>query len=1166
MAVRKDTTTLGRDVDASALTIQPDFALPRLSLNTQSRFLSASSSHTTLPHDATLTEAANFSPAPSSASAAVFGASLADTATAFIVHPLASVPLIQSDPVQAPALVQTAPPPDTISDAVQIAPVNSPAPPASDAPVAAAQPDTSSDAGAVTFAAPALSSALPPTNDHAVVAAPVDTDSDSAGATLPVAYAPPLPVDSGPIVGAPEANSGPGAVQPVADDPTGIKLAYLSISFDVNFNIDFELGLSDGTLAGTVIDNIYPGVGYPGNSSAPNYITTLGSNFIFQASDPTHGRELWISDGTVGGTHLLKDINTVSPTASHDAFGGYNNPSSDANFASPLVIGSEMYFGANDGVHGNELWKTDGTTSGTVMVSNIAPGSASSNPFYLTAFNGDAYFVATDGTHGYQVWESDGTTSTMVTNIPVSPDADVNNNGQPTPFSLIASGSNLFFVYYDATDNANSQQLWEIDNTAEGAHEVKPALQVGDSGPRNMVDVNGTLYFSQDDGTHGLELWKSDGTAAGTVQVADINPGSGGSNPFDFVEMNGEIYFTANDGAHGYELWKSDGVVGGVTEMVKDIGVYDVNSNPSGSGIFNGDLTVIGNTLYFAATDGIAAGAHGMELWKTDGTTAGTVLVDDITPGNSGSSPTELTNVGGTLYFIANDGTNFPGIWKTDGTVPGTIEVATGTNGGYNPFAFIAPQAPSTTANNDAFTTDEATAIGTGLNVFNDNGSGADTGASLAVTAVNGVGASVGSPITLASGALLTLNADGTFSYNPNHAFDATPAAGSGASNTQAHDSFTYTLTGGSTATVNIAINGVDSNDTLLGTSGNDTFNGGAGIDTVVFTGNHTDYSIGFNAGTFTITDNRGGHPDGTDTAINVEQFQFADGTQTYNSLGQLTAQTIISGGVETDTLYDSADVAQWASQATVHAVNGSITSQTATMDNGGQWVNTYDTTNSAAWLWDTKHYDPSHNLLEETVTNDDGTHSLTVYDVANQYAWANFTLTYDANWNQTSLTGTNDDSTHTITQGQISPAFDDLLWFSKPFDLNYASAIPLNLTLSGGAGQDVLYGSAGNDTISGGGGNDLLVGGRGNDTLTGGTGSDTFAFSTGDGLDAITDFAHGTDVISLHGYGVANFAALQPLMTQVGSDTVIAFDVENHITLQNVTMAQLSAGDFLFS
>ncbi len=135
-------------------------------------------------------------------------------------------------------------------------------------------------------------------------------------------------------------------------------------------------------------------------------------------------------------------------------------------------------------------------------------------------------------------------------------------------------------------------------------------------------------------------------------------------------------------------------------------------------------------------------------------------------------------------------------------------------------------------AADDALTTGETTAIA-GADLFADNGSGADIGAGLSVLEVNGVAASVGTEITLASGALLTVNAGGTFDYDPNGAFQDLAAAGSGAnaSSLTRNDSFTYTISGGDTATVSITVSGIDNNDTLGGTSGDDTLIGGAGDD-----------------------------------------------------------------------------------------------------------------------------------------------------------------------------------------------------------------------------------------------------------------------------------------------------------------------------------------------
>ena len=85
------------------------------------------------------------------------------------------------------------------------------------------------------------------------------------------------------------------------------------------------------------------------------------------------------------------------------------------------------------------------------------------------------------------------------------------------------------------------------------------------------------------------------------------------------------------------------------------------------------DLTAVGGTLFFTADDGV----HGRELWKSDGTKAGTVLVKDITPRRRCQRlrPVPLTDVGGTLFFTADDGVHGEELWKSDGTKAGTVLV-----------------------------------------------------------------------------------------------------------------------------------------------------------------------------------------------------------------------------------------------------------------------------------------------------------------------------------------------------------------------------------------------------------------------------------------------------------------------------------------------------------
>jgi ELWxxDGT repeat protein len=106
------------------------------------------------------------------------------------------------------------------------------------------------------------------------------------------------------------------------------------------------------------------------------------------------------------------------------------------------------------------------------------------------------------------------------------------------------------------------------------------------------------------------------------------------------------LFFQANDGTRGPELWRSNGTTAG-TVMVKDIDPGSVGSNPK-------YLTNANGTLFFQATNGVS----GPELWRSNGAALGTVLTLDIRPGSTGSNPANLTDVGEFLFFTADDGTH----------------------------------------------------------------------------------------------------------------------------------------------------------------------------------------------------------------------------------------------------------------------------------------------------------------------------------------------------------------------------------------------------------------------------------------------------------------------------------------------------------------------------
>ena len=133
--------------------------------------------------------------------------------------------------------------------------------------------------------------------------------------------------------------------------------------------------------------------------------------------------------------------------------------------------------------------------------------------------------------------------------------------------------------------------------------------------PANLTAIGDIVYFKGTD-TSGSELWRSDGTEVGTFRVKDINPGFQSSNLANLVNRNGTLFFTANDGTSGTELWKSDGTDAG-TVLVRDI-------NPGISSFLISNLTLVGETLFFTANQPDRFnGIGGMELWKSDGTTVG---------------------------------------------------------------------------------------------------------------------------------------------------------------------------------------------------------------------------------------------------------------------------------------------------------------------------------------------------------------------------------------------------------------------------------------------------------------------------------------------------------------------------------------------------------------
>ena len=419
-----------------------------------------------------------------------------------------------------------------------------------------------------------------------------------------------------------------------------------------------ELYKSDGTAQGTKKVTIpkdlaiYPWQGY---ADTENTIAVFKNELYLPISDGVHGFELYKTDGTANGTIRVADINASRNDDASSPIGG-------------AWFNDEYYFAADDGIHGYELWKTNGTNTGTGLVKDIDTGFGSSSPQSFREYNNELYFVARD-TGGSALWKTDGTSAGMSKVMTLLSSQDATNTFNfyiPSYYAgntpLVVYNNELYFI---ANDGIHGQELYKTNGvTTRLVKDINPGA--GYSSPFYITISNGKLYFIANDGLHGDELWKSDGTEQGTVMVKDIYPGLYGSQIFEMVDFNGELYFTPYSPDYGTELWKTDGTQVG-TVMVRDINHYisPINgSNPSG-------LTVVNDALYFYADDGVT----GKQLWKTDGTHAGTTLVKSIFSSGfnyyyyySNDSPAVFDNK---LYFIANDG-NGDELWVSDGTDAGT--------------------------------------------------------------------------------------------------------------------------------------------------------------------------------------------------------------------------------------------------------------------------------------------------------------------------------------------------------------------------------------------------------------------------------------------------------------------------------------------------------------
>jgi ELWxxDGT repeat protein len=825
------------------------------------------------------------------------------------------------------------------------------------------------------------------------------------------------------------------------------------------------------------------------------------SDLLFLADDGVHGNTLWRTDGTAAGTHMVRSPDAGGPGepsrlvemggltyffapgggSNEEALWVTDGSACEIAFRSSgdgpdqigelVAAGGALYFVASDPDHGAELWTSDGTAGGTHLVEDIDPGPENLyRPSQLTELDGRVYFAATNGdTHisypFYDVptvglYSSDGTEAGTYL---------VKEPSEGGVIDLTNVGGALFFEAN--VGSYRNYDLWTSDGTAASTYQVAQISTVLGGIFGQFTGVGGLTFFSAADGIVTPTLFVTDGTGAGTHFVKNPRTESGPDHPHDLVNLNGTLYFGAGlFHQDGGQLWRSDGTASG-TVIVSSLEVAN--------------LTAFAGKLYFAGDNG----KQGFELWVSNGTTSGTHLVKDINPGAGGSDPFDLTVLGGKLYFSAFDPAHGIELWVSDGTAAGTHlvkDIDPGAAGALDP-------------NHDPALQDDSwlisrTDVQVSAALLLANDSDAD-GDQLTIASVGNVH---GGTVSLANGIIDFTPGAGSLSAS----FDYTVVDPLGAS-AVATVHIDYAATGSGRDTLDPAVGtdfvivsgwaGDDSltgsengPDTLIGRHGNDTLDGGAGDDRLDG-GRGDDLMFDYRGGNDTMIGGAGNDRflDGPGADLMVG----GDGDDRFfTSSGNVG--NALTGGAGRDTFE-----ARIANPAFVVDVITDF--QTGV---GGDVIDLQYHLSNAAGSGD---YDPGDNpfitgLLRLTQHGDDVRLTVpgegyTLFDFRNtrveDFTSDNFSPGYSPDGIGRTITGTNG---------------PDPIFGTGDAD-----------TIRGLAGDDALNGDAGDDRLYGGSGNDTIVDSYGRDTVAGGGGSDTFNVHADEDEDVVSG-GGGSDTFHL--------------------------------------------------
>lgn len=377
------------------------------------------------------------------------------------------------------------------------------------------------------------------------------------------------------------------------------------------------------------------------SQAQPELISVLpqGSENFFSTSDFvyfTSGDSLYRTDGTTNGTIFLKD----------------NLP----DFKPLVEFKGRLLFSSNG------LWSTDGTSSGTFFLTEFSRLVKDVGDYY--------YFIGYESSSGYELYKTDGTTSGtgMVKDIYPGPS---NGLDPAVRFRADTLNGNMFFV---ADNGVNGAELWKSDGSNAGTVMVKdnypgPSSTFGPiPGFQSSIDIFGNgskIFFEGDDGTTGLELFETNGSTTGTQLSYSFVPGIDGVNEILYLNtLNGEpVFFEVSYDSTLLDpvgtLWKIK--TDGFLEKLADLGLSLTT--------LTGTNTIVDDKLYFEYIRSFIFN----DLWVTDGTPAGSKFVENI--GIDGAF-VFLEGAAGYAVAANNDQSYITKLWKSNGEMDSTKIIA----------------------------------------------------------------------------------------------------------------------------------------------------------------------------------------------------------------------------------------------------------------------------------------------------------------------------------------------------------------------------------------------------------------------------------------------------------------------------------------------------------